>query len=113
MIGAKLVGSMANNADFSDANMSLAKIHGADLRGARLVGADLSGANFEGVKLTGAVMNNAILTGVNMEQLTNAGADLSNTLTDDNVGLSIVELQKPLMHMIDDHQLWVNSSGQQ
>lgn len=113
MTGAKLIGSMANNADFSDANLSLSKIHGADLRGARLIGTDLSGANFENSNLAGANMQNAILTGANIEVLVNSGIDLSNAITDSNIGPSVVELQRPLMQMIDDHMLWVKSSGKE
>ena len=111
MTGTRLIGSMANNADFSDAILVDAKIHGADLRGARLVGTDLSNADFNGVNLTGANMRNAILTGVDADKIRNMGIDLSTAITDGNVGPSISDLQTPLMHLIEDHQKWVETSG--
>lgn len=111
MTGAKLIGSMANNADFSDAIMAHTKIYGADLRGARLIGADLSGADFDSVKLTGANMKNAILTGANLEKLINAGVDLSTAITDSNIGPSVNDLHTPLVHLIEEHQRWVETSG--
>lgn len=113
MTGARLIGTMANNADFSDAIMAQVKMHGADLRGARLIGTDLSDADFIGVNMAGANMKNAILTGVDSAMLKNMGLDLSSAITDNNIGPSVAELSKPLSHMIEEHQLWVTTSGKQ
>jgi uncharacterized protein YjbI with pentapeptide repeats len=51
--------------------------------------------------------------GVNIDTIRGAGVDISTAITDVNIGPSVNELKRPLMHMIDDHQLWVKSSGKE
>jgi uncharacterized protein YjbI with pentapeptide repeats len=109
--GARLVGTMANHADFSDAILAQVNIQQADLRGARLVGADLSGADLMGVQLSGANLNNAILTGVNLDGIKDKGFDLSGAITDGNIGRSVTEMEVPLFKLIEQHQKWVESAG--
>ena len=110
--GARLVGTLANNADFSDANMSQVNIQGADLRGASFIGADLSGADVSGVQLSGAKLDNAILAGIDFSEIRDTGYDLSLAITDSNIGLSVSELKEPLATLIDHHRLWIESAGQ-
>ncbi len=109
--GARLVGSMANAADFSDAIMTGVNIVGADFRNAELRGADLSGAQLTGVKLKGAHLESAILTGVNMADISTMEVDISQAITDDNVGLSVSNLEEPLPKLIETHLVWVASAG--
>ena len=106
-----MVGSMATNADFSDAIMTNMNFHGADLRGARLMGADLTGSDLEGVRFEGANFNSTILTGSNFDLLKNHDIDVSQAITDKNVGPSVTDLVVPLMKQITEHQLWVETSG--
>lgn len=110
--GAKLGGTTASKADFSDAIMVGANMVGADLSGAQMGGADLSGVDVEGARLEGANLNSAILTGVAMKQLKNAGADVSEAITDENVGTSISDFEDPLPTLIEQHRAWVESAGQ-
>ena len=58
-------------------------------------------------------MRSAILTGSNVEAIANSGADLTDAVTDSNIGPSLDDLQKPILHMIDDHQTWVKTSGKE
>jgi uncharacterized protein YjbI with pentapeptide repeats len=109
--GARLVGTLANHADFSDAIMAYVNIQGADLRGASFVGADLSGADVSGVQLSGAKLDNAILAGIDFSSIRDTGYDLSVAITDKNVGLSISDLQAPLATLINHHRVWVESAG--
>lgn len=113
MEGARMVGSMANNADFSDAIMTNMNFQGADLRGARMMGADLTGADLKGVKLDGADFHSAILTGSNIELHKNPEIDFSQAITDKNVGPSVNDLSVPLLKQIEDHQTWVETSGKE
>lgn len=110
--GSRLIGSMANHADFSDAIMAHANIQQADLRGASFVGADLSGADIAGVQLSGANLDNAILAGVNLGEVKDSGFDLSLAITDTNVGRSLTSLETPLPTLIQQHRLWVETAGQ-
>lgn len=110
--GAKLVGSMASHADFSDAMMSGANMTGADLRGAQLVGADLSNADIGGAKLKGANTKSAILTGVTVALLRDAEADLSDAITDENVGVSVSDLLEPLPKLLGEHREWLKTRGE-
>ncbi len=109
--GARLVGTMANAADFSDAIMTGINVSGADLRNAELQGADLSGATLAGAKLKGAHMNAAILTGVNMAEISEMDVDISSAITDANIGISITDLEEPLPKLIEVHLQWVASAG--
>lgn len=111
--GARLVGSLANSADFSDAIMTGINMQGADLRNAEMKGADMSGAQLTGCKLKGANMKAAILTGVNISQFSDLEVDFSEAITDANIGMSVKELQEPLPNMVEAHRLWVASAGQQ
>ncbi len=109
--GARLIGSMANHANFSDAIMAHANIQHADLRGANFVGADLSGADISGVQLSGANLDNAILAGVNIDSIRDSGFDLSLAITDTNVGISLTTLEVPLPTLIQQHRIWVETAG--
>lgn len=109
--GARLVGSLANAADFSDAIMTGINMAGADLRNAEMQGADLSGAQMAGTKLKGARMKATILTGVNMAEISTMDVDLSEAITDANIGTSVKDLEQPLAKMIETHRLWVSSAG--
>lgn len=111
--GARLVGTLANSADFSDAIMTGINVSGADLRNAELQGADLSGAQLAGTKLKGAHLNAAILTGVNMAEISEMEVDLSGAITDANIGLSVVDLEQPLPTLIEMHRQWVETAGKQ
>ena len=111
MSGARMVGSMAYNADFSDAIMTNMNFQGADLRGARLMGADLTGADLENTNLNGANLHSTILTGSNIELLKSQDIDVSMAITDTNVGPSVTELVIPLAKLIEEHQRWVETSG--
>lgn len=110
--GAKMGGALAANADFSDAIMTGINMMGADLRGANLKGADLSGAQFFGAKMKGAQVKAAILTGVDMSEISELEVDLSEAITDANIGISITELDEPLVKKVDTHRQWVASAGQ-
>ncbi len=109
--GARLVGSMANNADFSDSIMTGANLTGADLRNAHLEGADLSDAQVTGAKMKGAQLKSAILTGVNLAELSPLEVDYTQAITDDNVGASIADIDEPLANKIESHRQWVASAG--
>ena len=109
--GAKLNGSMASHADFSDAMMSGANMSGADLRGAQLVGANMSNVEIDGAQLTGANTSSAILTGVKTSLFEDAGVDLSSSITDENVGISVSELDEPLPKLLEYHRKWLESHG--
>ena len=37
--------------------------------------------------------------------------DMSSAITDENIGPSVADLQIPLVKLIDEHQLWVRTSG--
>lgn len=109
--GARLVGTLANAADFSDAIMTNVNVSGADLRGAEFQGADLSGAQMAGAKLKGARLNAAIMTGINMSEISEMEVDLSGAITDANIGTSVIELEEPLPKLIEMHMKWVSSAG--
>ncbi len=115
MAGARFIGSMANNADFSDAIMTNINFQGADLRGARMMGADLTGADIGSAMLEGANLSSAILTGSNidMEKAAAVTVDMSHAVTDANVGPSVTGLTVPLLKQIEEHQLWVTTSGKE
>jgi uncharacterized protein YjbI with pentapeptide repeats len=109
--GARLVGSLASNADFSDAIMAKIDLSGADLRGAKFEGADLTEADIKGAQLMGANMKSTILTGVEVEDINNSGVDISEAVTDENVGKALDELEEPLVKLIRKHRTWVASVG--
>lgn len=111
--GARLVGSMAGNADFSDCRMSGANLTGADFRNAHLEGADLSDAMVTGAKLKGARMKDTILTGVNVAEFSPIEVDFTQAITDDNIGRSISDIDEPLTNKIESHRLWVTSAGRE
>lgn len=102
---------MADNADFSDAIMSQINVKQADLRGANFSGADMTGADLQGVQLAGADLKNTILTGTDISFIKSQGFDISKAITDENIGPSVTELATPLIKLIEEHQLWVKSSG--
>lgn len=109
--GAKLSGSMATNADFSDAILTHANMEGADLRGAQMEGADLSGADIEGVQLSGANLKSAILMGVDLQQIRDRNVVMVDVVTDDNAGVSVSQLREPLPKLVDKHKVWVETAG--
>lgn len=109
--GARLVGSMAHQADFSDAIMAGAQVSQADLRGAKLQNADLTGADLSGTQLEGASLANTILVGANLTNIRDVGVDMSSAVTDANVGLSVNELKAPLATLLEQHKSWVSSGG--
>lgn len=111
--GARLVGSLANSVDFSDAIMTGINMAGADLRNAEMQGADLSGAQMAGAKLKGARMKATILTGVNMTEISSMDVDLTEAITDDNIGISVTDLDQPLAKKIETHRQWVSSAGKE
>lgn len=111
LTGARLVGSMAHQADFSDALMAGAQVSQADLRGAKLQNADLSGADLSGSQLDGASLSNTILVGANLTNIQNVGVDMSAAITDSNVGLSVSELKAPLATLLEQHKSWVSTGG--
>jgi uncharacterized protein YjbI with pentapeptide repeats len=108
---AKLIGTLAGSADFSDAIMSGAKVSNADLRGAKFEGADLSDADLGGCQMQGANLKSAIMTGVKLDTKALMGIDLSDAITDQNIGKTVSSLDKPLQHLIDSHRSWVKSAG--
>lgn len=110
--GARLMGSMASKANFSDAIMSRADMSRADLRGAKLEGADLSGAEIRGAQMGGANLKSAILTGIDSASLAAAHVDPTGAITDDNIGMPVMEMAEPLSDLITAHRLWVESAGE-
>ena len=112
LTGARLIGSMAHQADFSDAIMTKAQIQKADLRGARFENTDLSGADLTGVQLGGANLKNTILAGANMTAIEGQDIDMSHAITDDNIGLSVNQLRAPLVKLLEEHRSWVESGGE-
>lgn len=111
--GAKLAGSMASKADFSDAILADANMTKADLRGAMMEGADLSNAEIQGADLSGASFKAAILTGVRINDIMAASIDMTDAITDDNAGKSIADIANDLVQMIETHNVWVKSAGQE
>lgn len=109
--GAKLAGSMASQADFSDAIMAGANMSGADLSNAQMEGADLSDAEIGGAKFGGANLKSAILIGVSLDDLHNARIDLNDAITDENIGRSVSELDDSLANLVESHKDWVASAG--
>lgn len=109
--GARLVGSLATAVDMSDAIMTGVNMAGADLRNAQMQGADLSGAQMAGVKLKGANLKSTILTGVNMAEISELEVDISQAITDENIGTSVKNLEIPLAKLIETHRLWVSTEG--
>lgn len=109
--GAKLAGSMASNADFSDAMLSGANMSRADLSNAMLEGANLSNADIHGTSLKGANIKSAILTGVNAKELKDTGIDLSEAITDANVGIAVSDLDEPLPQLLEKHRDWLKTRG--
>jgi uncharacterized protein YjbI with pentapeptide repeats len=109
--GAKLAGSIASKADFSDAILVGANMARADLRGAQMEGADMSNAEVEGAQLGGANLKSAILTGVTVSHIKGKDVDLSTAITDENAGVSVTDLDSPLAKLIEDHRSWVQTSG--
>ena len=112
--GAKLAGTVASKANFSDAILAGANMSQADLRGAEMEGADLSNADVDGAQLSGANLKSAILTGVEVTKIKDkeAGIDLSEAITDENVGKSVADLDEPLAKLIESHRGWVESAGE-
>lgn len=113
LAGARLVGTTASKADFSDAIMSGVNITSADLTGAQFDGADLSNAKIDGAQLSGANLQSTILTGVELNEIKCFGIDLSTAVTDENTGRSLSELDEPLEKLIEQHHLWVQSGGKE
>lgn len=113
LTGARMVESLAFNADFSDAIMTNTNFKGADLRGVRFMGADLTGSNLEGVRMEGANLTNTILTGSSLAFLKRLNVDISRAITDENVGPSVSDLTTPLAKLIAEHQKWVETSGRE
>jgi uncharacterized protein YjbI with pentapeptide repeats len=57
-------------------------------------------------------MQKAIMTGVNMADISELEVDLSEAITDENIGTSVKDLDEPLEGMIETHRIWVASAGQ-
>jgi uncharacterized protein YjbI with pentapeptide repeats len=113
LAGARLSGTLASSADFSDAIMSKVNLTGADLRGSKFEGADLTEAEIKGAQLFGANLKSTILTGVGISDISGSGADLTGAVTDDNVGKPVSALGEPLAKLIKDHRNWVATVGKQ
>lgn len=113
LAGARLSGTLAVHADFSDAIMSKVDLSGADLSNAQFEGADLTEAEIKGARFGGANMRSAILTGVELEEIRKSGVSLDETITDENVGDSLEKLDAPLPQKIREHRAWVSSMGKE
>ncbi len=111
LTGCRMTGALATKADFTDAILARSNMFRADLKNACLQGADLSGAKIKGADLHGADLKSAILTGINSDDLAATGANSSDAITDDNIGKSIVDIDKPFEEMIKTHIAWVGSAG--
>jgi len=83
----------------------------ADLRNARFEGADLTEAEVKGAQLMGANMRSTILTGVHLDDIRGSGVDLTDSITDENVGKSLETLGAPLARLIKEHRNWISSVG--
>lgn len=113
MSSAKLCGSMANKADFSDAMMAGVDMTSANCKDAQFEGTDLSDAEIEGAELSGANIKSAIVVGVKTGELSRNGLDLSVAVTEESINEGVSELEKPLTELIESHKLWVKSAGQE
>ena len=51
------------------------------------------------------------MTGVKLDARSMVGLDMSEAITDENIGQSISSLEKPLQQMIETHRLWVQTAG--
>ncbi len=83
----------------------------ADLRGASLEGANLSNVDIAGAVLAGANIKSAIFTGVDVSVMQNLGMDLSEAITDENVGVPVSDLSSPLPKLLESHRDWLKSKG--
>ena len=85
--------------DFSNANLSLAILRGANLKGANLCLAILRGTDLQDADLQGAILSGSILQGANLQEanLSNAyllGSNLSHAvLSDANLATLIYSVQ--------------------
>lgn len=111
--GARLSGSLATQADFSDAIMSGANLSRADMRGAVLEGADLTNAQIEGTQFQGANLKAAIMIGIPPALLERMNVDLTPAITEHNIGRSVMQIDVPLMQLLQSHHDWVGSAGAQ
>ncbi len=110
LTGARLSGVMGANVNFADAIMNQVDMKNADFRGANFVGADMTGARVAGALLAGASLLKTILTGVTLSDIRD-NINIDTAITDENVGFSISTLTEPLPKLIEDHRLWVETSG--
>ena len=109
MRGTNLAGTHARNADFSDSNMTGAKIHAgyftdSDFSGANMANADISGSDF-----TNAVFEGTVTAGANFHGSITKNARMDNMVTD--MGISLDDLDKPLEQMLEEHMYWIDSAG--
>jgi len=67
----------------------------------------------KGAQLMGANMRSTILTGVRLDDIRGSGVDLTDSITDENVGKSLDKLEQPLAKLIKEHRSWVGSVGRE
>jgi uncharacterized protein YjbI with pentapeptide repeats len=106
---AKMAGTMAIQADFTDAVMRNCKLSRANLRNAKLTGANLENADLSGCVLSGADLTGSILVGAHMSMTMLDGANMSGALTEAGDGKHIAAL----MEMLQSHALWAESDGRE
>ncbi|HAX91697.1 MAG TPA: pentapeptide repeat-containing protein [Rhodospirillaceae bacterium] len=109
----KLSGAIAINSNFEDANLSKSTIIRGNLNGANLTGANLAGADLSQCELKNVNLRGANLTGTMMDFSNLDNVDLSGTLTDKPMGLTVGDLKIPLDEMIKSHQIWIKSQGEE
>ena len=83
LTGAKLYGADLTRANLTDANLYGANLKDAILRGANLWGANLGGADLEGANLYRASLTGANLRGANLWRADLYRADLTNAILPD------------------------------
>lgn len=110
---AKMNGTIAVQADFTDAMMKSCRLIRANLRQAKLAGANLENADLSGCNLAGANLAGAVLIGTKLDLAVLDGADLSNTLTTKMVGPDPGKMPVNPEAMLDAHARWAESSGRE
>jgi uncharacterized protein YjbI with pentapeptide repeats len=111
--GVNLNNATAINAVFDDATLLDAKMHGMNLKSASLKGADLSRADLSAADLRQADFSYAIMTGANIRDTEKSDSNFTLTLTDENAGPPIGEVELTLDELILRHTSWVASGGRQ
>lgn len=109
--GARMGGSTAQVADFTDAIMRGTRLNNANLKNALMEGANLEGAELTNTNLEGAILRNANLYGANLNAAKTHGADLHNILTEKPQGRPISEIMHEIHRKFAQHELFVESGG--